>query len=114
MVSEAIKETKALGLLDGYFNLLSEAGYARRGNVNKFLVYMFLLDFVDVMYPFLTDGDYNKIDALLRKLMNGNSCLLPYDLYCKYKTHTEYPINRIFEGLEGLPLSMGEIDYGNV
>ena len=109
MLEDKINTTKALGLLDGYFNDVALTGYVRHSNVKRFLLYLFLLDFVDVSCPFLTSEDYSLIDELLRKIMNGNSCLLPYDLFCKYRTSAGYPgcpDDRIFTAYDGIPLNV--------
>lgn len=50
--------------------------------MQRYFLYMFLLDFVDYTHRFFTDEDYNAVDNALRKLFANGGCLLPYSVFC--------------------------------
>lgn len=74
-----IQREKGKKILDGYFEALSYTGYVKHPTVKRFLAWLFLVDFVELIYTRLTDEDYNLINRALACLFNGGSCLLPYD-----------------------------------
>lgn len=65
--------------LRGYFDELSRKGYVKKDLVRRFIVWLFLVDFVERVYKLLTSDDYNKINDMMICLFNGMNCLLPYD-----------------------------------
>ena len=78
--------------MDNYLNLLSVAGYAKHPIVYKYMLWLYLLDFVERIYFLLTDEDYNKINEALICIFSGvGSCLLPYQ-YTKTKLTEGEPI----------------------
>ena len=90
-----IERDKAKELMDNYFKLLSVSGNAKHPIVYKYLVWLYLLDFVERVYYLLTDEDYNKInDALICIFTGVGSCLLPY----------QYVGSKV---TEGVPVYMG-------
>ena len=73
-----IQREKGKKILDKYFVTLSYTGYVKHPTVQRFLAWLFLVDFVELIYTCLTDEDYNLINKALECLFNGGSCLLPY------------------------------------
>lgn len=94
---ELIENEKALALVDRYFTMLGNTGYVKTKTVSRYLLYLFLVDFVDTLYFFMTDEDYACVNKLLVSLFSGAGCLLPYKLNCSHKT------------VVGLPTYMGYI-----
>ena len=77
-----IDEGKALETTTKYFDILKNTGYMNPGMMQRYLLYMFLLDFVDYTHNYFTEEDYNAVDNALRKLFAGGGCLLPYSVFC--------------------------------
>ena len=77
-----IDEGKALETTTKYFDILKNTGYINPGMMRRYLLYMFLLDFVDYTHNFFTEDDYDAVDNALRKLFAGGGCLLPYSVFC--------------------------------
>lgn len=79
---QVIDEGKALETTTKYFDILKNTGYMNPGMMQRYLLYMFLLDFVDYTHNYFTEEDYNAVDNALRKLFAGGGCLLPYSVFC--------------------------------
>ena len=79
---QMIDEGKALGVVNMYFEILKKTGYMKPAVMQRFVIYMFLLDFVDYTHRYFTEEDYNAVDNALRKLFAGGGCLLPYNVFC--------------------------------
>lgn len=79
---QVIDESKALETTTKYFDILKNTGYMNPGMMQRYLLYMFLLDFVDYTHNFFTEDDYDAVDNALRKLFVGGGCLLPYSVFC--------------------------------
>ena len=77
-----IDEGKALETTTKYFDILKNTGYIKPGMMQRYFLYMFLLDFVDYTHNFFTVEDYNAVDNALRKLFANGGCLLPYSVFC--------------------------------
>ena len=77
-----IDEGKALDVTTKYFDILKNTGYMHPGMMQRYVLYMFLLDFVDYTHRFFTDEDYNAVDNAMRKLFSNGGCLLPYSVFC--------------------------------
>ena len=75
----AIENNKAKSVLDNYFSMLAETGYVKRPVIQRFLAWLFLIDFVELVYDQLTDSDYNTINDALLCLFSTGCCLLPYN-----------------------------------
>jgi len=82
---QTFDERTALDISKRYFNLLSQTGYVRHYNVLRFLMYVFLLDFVDYTHGFFSEEDYNQVDRALRILFADGGCLMPYPVFCTNK-----------------------------
>lgn len=79
---QVIDEGKALETTVKYFDILKNTGYIKPGMMQRYFLYMFLLDFVDYTHNFFTEEDYDAVDNALRKLFAGGGCLLPYSVFC--------------------------------
>lgn len=79
---QVIDEGKALETTVKYFDILKNTGYVKPGMMQRYFLYMFLLDFVDYTHNFFTVEDYNAVDNALRKLFANGGCLLPYSVFC--------------------------------
>ena len=77
-----INENKAVAMLDRYFSALAETGYVKSSTLCRFLLYLFLIDFTDCVYPYMTEEDYAKVRRLLSHIFSGGDCLLPYPMDC--------------------------------
>lgn len=77
-----IDEGKALETTTKYFDILKNTGYIKPGMMQRYFLYIFLLDFVDYTHNFFTEEDYDAVDNALRKLFAGGGCLLPYSVFC--------------------------------
>lgn len=66
--------------LEKYFKYLSQFGYMKITNVNILLTSIFLLDVLKEYQQYITEEDYQLIDALLRQY-DCCSCLVSYDNY---------------------------------
>lgn len=79
---QVIDEGMALETTVKYFDILKNTGYIKPGMMQRYFLYMFLLDFVDYTHNFFTEEDYDAVDNALRKLFAGGGCLLPYSVFC--------------------------------
>ena len=79
---QVIDESKALETTTKYFDILKNTGYMNTGMMQRYFLYMFLLDFVDYTHNYFTEDDYDAVDNALRKLFAGGGCLLPYSVFC--------------------------------
>ena len=77
-----IDEVKALETTTKYFDILKNTGYMNPSMMQRYLLYMLLLDFVDYTHNYFTEDDYDAVDNALRKLFAGGGCLLPYSVFC--------------------------------
>lgn len=80
-----------VSILDKYYNLLTQTGYVKRATVMRLLLYLFLLDFVDVLHYYFDEKDYEQVNCLLVKLFTGAGCLLPYHVFRKFNTKVGMP-----------------------
>ena len=72
----------ALGQILKYYDTLEQTGYVKHDISRRFLIYLFLIDFLDWTYDFITDKDYNVINNALNVLFSTGNCLLPYMVFC--------------------------------
>lgn len=75
---EMVNDKKVLERVSSYFEMLRNTGYVKAGTTSKYLLYIFLFDFVDTLYDYITEEDYEKINLLLRSIFSSGDCLLPY------------------------------------
>ena len=84
-LTDLLDKKKAMAYVKNYFSTLKETGYVSPSSVSRYLVYLFLIDFVDTLYPYITYEDYMEIDKLLGSIFGTGGCLLPYPVFCKRK-----------------------------
>lgn len=77
-----LNKKKALHTMKNYFFLLEKVGYVKDTTIRKFLVYLFLVDFVEHVEAFLTEDDYIMIDRILKRTFTNGGCLLPFQINC--------------------------------
>lgn len=82
---QVIDEGRALNTTVKYFDILKNTGYIKPGMMSRFMLYLFLVDFVDSTHLFFSEEDYNAVDNALRKLFSNSGCLLPYSVFCTNK-----------------------------
>lgn len=88
---EVLEHKKALGYLNKYFDQLAKFGYAKKGTTSRYLLYLFLVDFVDTLYRFFSEEDYCKVEEVLTGLFSGGDCLLSYPLFCSARAKLGKP-----------------------
>lgn len=95
-MAQVISENNGITLLDRYFSTLEETGYLSNGTTCRFLLYLFLLQFTDAVFTFMTEKDYIQVRSLLEEIFSGGDCLLPYPIACQYRSvlGSNYPIYR--------------------
>lgn len=99
---EVIDSRNILSHIETYFNTLKHTGYVKDSMNYRFLLYLFLYDFVETFYPLLGDEEYKLIDRLLIRLFSDGGCMLPYsnsgaDVHTKSMWYKGPVINRITE-----------------
>ena len=77
-----VDDNKLLSTIDRYYVALEKTGYVKHSTVTRLLIYEFIADFLDNVAFFITEKDYNMIDALLRKLFTNGGCIMPYPVFC--------------------------------
>ena len=63
--------------LGKYYDVLSKRGYIGKDIVLKFVVWLFLYDFVGKVDRFMKEPDYELIDKMLSHLFDCNYCFFP-------------------------------------
>ena len=94
-------------LLGKYYSRVKSVGYVDKNTTDRYMLYLFLVGFIDSVYVFFSDKDYRCIDALLSKVFSGCNCLLKYD---KNTTMTSYYLGmtpKISDVTIGRPWYMG-------
>lgn len=79
---EVLEHKEVLGYIQKYFDYLEHSGYVREKVTDSYMLYLFLVDFVDLFYLYLTDADYAEIEKLLVEQFSAGYCLLPYPRFC--------------------------------
>lgn len=77
-----ITDDRLDSVINNYYNQLVAMGYVKHDTVVRILVYMFILDLIDVMGDYITREDYDLLANIYRKLFADGCCLLPYDEFC--------------------------------
>lgn len=91
IMESILNEKNAVAFLERYFSSLKNTGYISGHTTCKFLLYLFLIDFADVMFTFLDDEDYRKIYALTSEIFSDGGCMLPYPSACEKKLKAGMP-----------------------
>ena len=111
--------------MKNYFNVLRSVGYVKGSTVNTYLVYLFLYDFVDTLFYYMSEDDYNRISCLLQYyLVYHGNCLLPYKHFCEIKAKIGSPVimgkpeyrrmEDIDRNRKAEDSTLRSVDYGNV
>lgn len=89
---EVLEHKKVLEYVNSYFKRLTRYGYVKNSSRRSLLRYMSLMDFVNYLYPFMTDNDYSNLDAVLFKMFSKGDCILPYPFICNRKLSVGSPL----------------------
>lgn len=89
---EVLEHKKAAKYAERYFDKLTKTGYVKRSTMRNYLRYMFFIDFIDYMYPFITDAAYDDITRVLQRLFSNGDCLLTYPMFCQRRSILGLPI----------------------
>lgn len=74
-----VNKSKALPIVARYYNKASVSGYVPHVSVKRMMAYMFLISFIEIMYPYIDDDDsYRLFDRAFVKLFTDGGCLFPY------------------------------------
>lgn len=79
---QAIAEDRALKTLDTYFSVVEKTGYVKENVLDRFMMYLFLIDFVEFTHDFFTEKDYDIVADALASLFSTGNCMLPYPVFC--------------------------------
>lgn len=88
---EVLEHKKAIGYLKNYFDQLAKFGYVKKGTTSRYMLYLFLVDFVDSLYRFFTEEDYCNVEKALSALFSGGDCLLSYPAFCSARAKLGKP-----------------------
>ena len=80
-----IEKDREYTLLKNYFDLLSKTGYVSRSVVYRYLAWLFIIDFSEMMYPKLRERHYAKIHKALVNIFSKGNCLLSYGYTVRYE-----------------------------
>lgn len=78
-MTSVIEYSKVASLLGGYYNRLGQTGYVSKGITCKFMVYLFVVDFVNAVHDFMSSTDYCMVESLLTDIFANGGCLLPFE-----------------------------------
>ena len=91
-MTNLLESNKALSVLNSLFDELGKSGYVSANTTMRYLRYTFIIDFIDTLYPFLTEEDYYMLQRVIVSLFSAGDCLLPYNtVLCSNKLHIGYP-----------------------
>lgn len=79
---QIVAEKEAFGALNKYINILRKTGYTGPGVYKWFLLYIFLIDFLEYTHDFFSDDDYVAVTDAFSKLSGMSGCLVPYPVFC--------------------------------
>lgn len=79
---QVVAEKRALQTLNTYFSVVEKTGYVKHDIRLRFLLYLFLIDFVEFTHDYFTQKDYDIVSEALSKLFSTGGCLLPYPVFC--------------------------------
>lgn len=83
---EVLEHKKAVAYAEKYFDKLTSTGYMKKGTTKDYLRYLFFIDFIDFMYTFISDKDYDCITRVLQRLFSKGDCLLTYPMFCQRRS----------------------------
>ena len=63
-----------------YYTKAAVTGYIAHPFVKRMMAYMFLIDFVETLYPYFEDdGTYRLVDRAMVKIFTDGGCIFPYE-----------------------------------
>lgn len=81
-----INKSKAMPIVKRYYTKATVTGYVAHPLVKRMMAYMFLIDFIETLYPYFEDdGTYRLIDMAMVKIFTDGGCIFPYEA-----THANY------------------------
>lgn len=80
-----------LGYVDDYYNRLSRVGYVKDKTTLNYVLYLFLVDFVDTMYVYISEDDYKKLEKAISKIFFEHDCLLSYKTFSSVRAKIAGP-----------------------
>lgn len=81
---ELVDKKNALAYTDKYFDFLTKNGYVKPAETCRQLAYLFIVDFIETLYSFITDEDYVLIEEAMGNIA-ASGCILPYTIFCARK-----------------------------
>jgi len=106
----SIVDSKPISELVGkYFDRLKNTGSIDKSLTKRFMLYLFLVGFIDTVYVFLSEKDYRKIDALLANVFAGCNCILAYDKNVTLTSHYLRLAQDVNDVVIGKPWYMGNV-----
>lgn len=83
---QMIDNIAAQKTLSKYFGVVEKTGYVKHDTVVKYLLYSFLLDFVEYCYKYFNEKDYHLIDEAFTALFGRGGAMLPYPVFSANRT----------------------------
>lgn len=77
--------------LEKYMSRLAETGEVGKGTSRRYMIYLFLVDFVDTFYGHLTSKKYELINKIVASLFDGSNCLLQWRIFEQQRVHIGSP-----------------------
>ena len=102
-----VEKEHALEYACKYFDELTRSGYVNGCTMLRMEAYMFIVDFIETLYPFIGENEYKIIGMAMTKLFSKDSCLFPYPVFCINKNKLGLPY---FMGGNALRRQMGSGD----
>ena len=78
-----IDKDKEYEILHGYFDMLSRMGYVKSCAVERLLMWLFIVDFAEMMKVKISEKDYKLINDALISLFSNGCCLMPYSYFAE-------------------------------
>lgn len=76
----AINRNKAMSIVKRYYTKASVTGYVAHPFVKRMMAYMFLIDFIDTLYPYFEDDrTYRLVDMAMVKIFTNGGCIFQYE-----------------------------------
>ena len=86
-----IDKGRALNYAGGYFDELTRSGYVKSCATRRMAAYLFIVDFVETLYPFIGEDEYQTIEKATLNLFGKDNCLFPYSVFCVNKNKLGLP-----------------------
>ena len=81
MVGPIVSDKRLKTILSNYYQMLGARGYVNPAAVDRIIIYLFLLDFIDSFAYFINDKDYDLINKVYRRIFSDGCCLMPYPVF---------------------------------